>query len=130
MKVIGWMKSRQNIIFAIIFTVLFMCVILVVQDIKSSAKQLRLHQELQMKEEQLGALIEYSDFMSEANRSLREENMKQAQKLQEAVIILNNQSAVIQKLVEYLKSINEWPPKTDPPKPIDPGKLARNRSEA
>ena len=49
---------------------------------------------------------------------------------EQAVETINQQTAILQKLVDYLKKIGHWPPKINPPKPVDPGSLARGRSEA
>ena len=76
---------------------------------------------------------DFIDFQGEMNHSIRKLNANQKDTLQrasEAIYELNNeityQRAFIQKLVEYLKSIKEWPPKNiappERPKPTDPDK--------
>ena len=76
---------------------------------------------------------DFIDFQGEMNHSLRKLNADQKDTLQrasEAIYELNNeityQRVFIQKLVEYLKSIKEWPPKNmvppERPKPTDPDK--------
>jgi hypothetical protein len=76
---------------------------------------------------------DFIDFQTEINHSLRKLNADQQNTLQragEAIYELTNeltyQKAFIQKLVEYLKSIKEWPPKNmvppERPKPTDPDK--------
>lgn len=76
---------------------------------------------------------DFIDFQGEINNGLRELNTKQQNTLQRAgdvIYELSNeltyQKAFIQKLVEYLKSIKEWPPKNmappERPKPTDPDK--------
>ena len=76
---------------------------------------------------------DFIDFQGEMNHSLRKLNTEQQNTLQragEAIYELTNeltyQKAFIQKLVEYLKSIKEWPPKNmappERPKPTDPDK--------
>lgn len=130
MKVIGWIKSKQDIIFAVVVTILFMCVILVVQDIKNTAKELKSIRETGTLIEILRETEEYADFMGEVNSSLRKQNEKLSLGIDEAGSMLYQQQALIERLIEYLKSINEWPPKISPPKPINPKDLAKNRSEA
>jgi hypothetical protein len=44
--------------------------------------------------------------------------------------MFNQQSLTLKALIDYLKEIKEWPPKIDPPKPVDPDTLAKGRSEA
>ena len=76
---------------------------------------------------------DFIDFQGEMNHSLRKLNTEQQNTLQragEAIYELTNeltyQKAFIQKLVENLKSIKEWPPKNmappERPKPTDPDK--------
>ena len=54
----------------------------------------------------------------------------QRDQIEQAVETINGQTMILQKLVDYLKKIGHWPPKIDPPKPVDPDSLARGRSEA
>jgi len=76
---------------------------------------------------------DFINFQGEANHSLRKLNANQKDTLQrasEVIYELTNEltyrQAFIQKLVEYLKSIKEWPPKNmappERPKPTDPDK--------
>jgi len=76
---------------------------------------------------------DFIDFQGEINHSLRKLNTKQENTLQRAGEAIQSlsaelefQKAMVQKLIEYLKSIKEWPPKIAPPQrpePIDPDKL-------
>ena len=76
---------------------------------------------------------DFIDFQSEINHNLRKINAKQDDTLQRASEALQGlsaelefQKAMVQKLIEYLKSIKEWPPKIAPPQrpaPIDPDKI-------
>jgi hypothetical protein len=75
---------------------------------------------------------DFIDLQSEMNYSLRKSNSNQQDALQQASegiyelsVELTYQKAMVQKLVEYLKSMKEWPPKIAPParpQPIDPDK--------
>jgi len=76
---------------------------------------------------------DFIDFQGEINHSLRKINTKQENTLQRAGEAIQSlsaelefQKAMVQKLIEYLKSIKEWPPKIAPPQrpaPIDPDKI-------
>jgi len=75
---------------------------------------------------------DFIDFQGKINHSLRKVNLDQEAALENAresisgiIYELDYQKAIVQKLVEYLKSIKEWPPKIAPParpQPIDPDK--------
>ena len=73
---------------------------------------------------------ELSDFLQDVNGKVREENVRYSLSLQEASRVIMEQSRIIERLVEYLKSIDDWPPKISPPKPVNPSTLANNRSDA
>lgn len=130
MKVIGWMKSKRNAVFAVIVAVLFMSVLLVVQDIKNSEREFELNQKNEQLGKELKEVEEFSDFLQDVNGKVREENVRYSLSLQEASRVIMEQSRIIERLVEYLKSIDDWPPKISPPKPVNPSTLANNRSDA
>ena len=75
---------------------------------------------------------DFIDFHGDINHNLRKINSEQELALENAreainsiVLELNYQKTMVQKLVEYLKSIEEWPPKIAPParpQPINPDK--------
>jgi len=76
---------------------------------------------------------DFIDFQTEINHGLRKLNARHEDTMERASeairslsVELEFQKAMVQKLVEYLKSIKEWPPKIDPPQrpePIDPDKI-------
>jgi len=76
---------------------------------------------------------DFIDFQGEINHNLRKINGKHedtigraGDAIQGLSVELEFQKAMVQKLVEYLKSIKEWPPKISPPQrpePVDPDKI-------
>ena len=50
---------------------------------------------------------------------LLKDSTSRQQNMEEATRIINEQTLILQKLVDYLKSIGHWPPKINPPKPTD-----------
>ena len=61
-----------------------------------------------------------NEFSKEKNSFIdaqREMLFNQGSKLDEADTIIRQQSFTIEKLIQYLKSINQWPPKIQPEDP-------------
>jgi hypothetical protein len=98
-----------------------------VQEIKHTSEILKAHTQTLIVTEGYEKELAYSkekdkfiDFQSEILHKQREQLQKSSHTLEE-------QETIIRQLIQYLKSIKHWPPKIEP---IDPGTLARNRSEA
>jgi hypothetical protein len=96
--------------------------VLLVQDIKHSSKEVdHLMDKIELVKEnnELTATVVdqfgmISDLLATANRQRELE--------EQAVETINQQTAILQKLVDYLKKIGHWPPKIDSPAPTDPDK--------
>tara|TARA_Y100000588_G_scaffold24072_1_gene24093 strand:- start:8335 stop:8784 length:450 start_codon:yes stop_codon:yes gene_type:complete len=145
---IGWIKQKVSVIanwavkkrepiFVGIIIATLMGSLLLVQDIKNTSREVEHYREklelaniAEAQSQRLKEIAEFSDFLFKVNQDLRQRVNAQQSALEEASIIINNQRAMLEKLIEYMKRIGEWPPKIDPPKPIDPDSIAGTRSEA
>ena len=134
---IGWATKKWEAIFVGVIIAILMSSLLLVQDISRTSQgvkhfneKLQLTRVIDAQSAQLKQVTEFADFLSEINQSLRREASKNQSTLEEAALIINNQRVILESLVEYLKKIGEWPPKIDPPRPIDPDTTAGTRSEA
>ena len=98
----------------------------IVQEIKHTAKLLKIHSEkavlLQETQEAHEFAIEGLNIIVE-QRKIIDTYQTHSQLYKDA---MDTQAAIIAKLVEYLKSINRWPPKLDQKEPPS----RPNRSDA
>jgi hypothetical protein len=119
----GLIKHRNVVYTALIALILSMS-FFIVQEIKHTAELLKIHGEkavlLQETQEAHEFAIEGINVIME-QRKIIDAYQINSQLSKDAI---NAQSAIIAKLVEYLKSIGHWPPKLDPknPKPPDRNK--------
>ena len=71
---------------------------------------------------------EYIDFQQLVISNYRNRTELQDIHLEQHRDMLNRQALMLKSLIDYLKQIKEWPPKIDPPKPINPDTLANKRN--
>jgi hypothetical protein len=110
---------------------MLMMIIIFVKDIKNTSNEVkRLNEMGQLLEvnkklvEDYKAAGEFIEFQSLVMDNLRDKSGLQEQHLMQLADMLNEQTLMLKTLIDYLKKIGEWPPKIDPPKPVDPGSLA------
>ena len=104
----GLAKNYISVILILTFLTL-----LLVQDVRHTSSKLEL---IKHNNNLTESLIEYghlTEALTKVNDALKE-------KLSEAVEAIEEQNALIQDLVDYLKKIGHWPPKAPRPTPKDP----------
>ena len=129
-KLWPWISRNATSICAVWVAALIMGTALLVQDMRHTSKE-------------IGYLMDKIELVKENNElaqtsieqfgmidGLLKTSSAQRDQMEQAVETINQQTAILQRLVNYLKSIGHWPPKIDPPKPVDPDSLAKGRSEA
>jgi uncharacterized protein YoxC len=121
-KLLAWVNKNAKSIYTGCFVALIMTMIIIIQDTKHVSKEIdHFSREIKLIEEN-NELSRDSIDQFEMIQDLLSTRNSQNGHLDQATTIINEQVALIQRLIEYLKSINHWPPKIDPPKPIDPDK--------
>jgi len=136
-KIWAWGVRNSNSIYTGCVVTLVMMSIMFFKDIQNTNKDIKrlgeMKQLLESHEKLIAdhkAAVEFIDFQSLVLDNLKNKNEIQGVHLSHAVDMLSKQSLMLKSLIDYLKSIKEWPPKIDPPKPPNPDSLAKERSEA
>ena len=126
----AWVKGNTTTICTAWIVALVMGTVLLVQDMKHASKEIdHLMDKIELTKENNELTATVVDQFGMINDLLVTAN-RQRELEEQAVETINQQTAILQKLVDYLKKVGHWPPKINPPKPVDPGSLARGRSEA
>tara|TARA_Y100000310_G_scaffold337118_1_gene423345 strand:- start:709 stop:1086 length:378 start_codon:yes stop_codon:yes gene_type:complete len=121
-KLLAWGNRNAKSIYTGCFVALIMTAIMIIQDMKHISKEVdHFSKEIKLIEENNELSRDSIDQFGMIQDLLKTQN-SQNEHLEQATTIINEQVVLIQRLIEYLKSINHWPPKIDPPKPIDPDK--------
>ena len=129
-KLWAWVNRNATTICTAWVVALVMGTILLVQDMKYASRDIdHLMDKIELAKENNELTATVVDQFEMINDLLETAN-RQRDLEEQAVETINQQTAILQKLVDYLKKIGHWPPKINPPKPVDPGSLARGRSEA
>jgi len=133
MKVLSWLKEKTSSLFAWgdrnsasiytgCFVALIMMSIMFVKDIKHTTKEVgHMVDKIELTREN-NELAQASIEQFRIINDLLETSSLQRDQTEQAVETINQQTAILQKLVDYLKKIGHWPPKIAPPKPTDPDK--------
>lgn len=126
-KVWDFLNKNSTSIYVLAFCVIISTLIMFVQEIKHTSEMLKTHaQTLVITGElkrQMNLSKEKDEFMNFQSEILH----KQRERLEKTDYALGEQETIIRQLIQYLKSIKHWPPKIEP---VDPGSIARARSEA
>jgi len=121
-KLWAWVNRNATTICTAWVVALVMGTILLVQDMKHASKEIdHLMDKIELAKENNELTATVVDQFEMINDLLETAN-RQRDLEEQAVETINQQTAILQKLVDYLKKIGHWPPKIDPPKPIDPDK--------
>ena len=121
-KVRGWADKNSASIFTGWIVALIMAAIMITKDMKHASKEIdHLANEIELTKEN-NELAKTTVMQFEMINELLKTSTNQRQGLESATEALNEQSMLIQRLVDYLKRIGHWPPKINPPKPADPDK--------
>jgi len=129
-KLWGWVSENATSIGAVWIVALVMGVIMTVQNMKHASKEVdHLMDKIELTKENTELALSSIEQFGMINDLLKTTST-QRDHLEQATETINEQTAILQRLVDYLRKIGHWPPKINPPKPVDPGSLARGRSEA
>jgi hypothetical protein len=121
-RVLAWANRNIASIFTGWIVALIMAAIMIVKDMGHASSEIdHLTDKMTLAKEN-NELTQTTIMQFEMINDLLKTSASQRQGLDGAVGALNEQSALIQRLVDYLKSIGHWPPKIAPPKPTDPDK--------
>ena len=126
----AWVNENATSICAVWIVALAMGVIIIVQDMRHASREVdHLMDKIELTKENNDLAQTSIEQFGIINNLIKTSNTQRDQ-LEQASEAINEQTAILQALVDYLKKIGHWPPKIDPPKPVDPDSLARGRSEA
>ena len=118
----AWINRNATTICTAWVVALVMGTILLVQDMKYASRDIdHLMDKIELAKENNELTATVVDQFEMINDLLETSN-RQRDLEEQAVETINQQTAILQKLVDYLKKIGHWPPKIDSPKPIDPDK--------
>ena len=121
-KLWAWVNRNATTICTAWVVALGMSTLLLVQDMKYSSKEIdHLMDKIELTKENTELAVTVVDQFNMINDLLATAN-RQHELEEQAVETINQQTAILQKLVDYLKKIGHWPPKIESPKPIDPDK--------
>ena len=121
-KVLNWASRNSTSIFTGWIVALIMATIMVVKDVKYTTKEINhLADKIKLTEEN-NELAESSIMQFELINDLLKTSANQQRNMGEATRIIDEQTVILQRLVDYLKSLGHWPPKINPPKQTDPDK--------
>ena len=121
-KVLNWTSRNSTSIFTGWIVALVMATIMIVKDVKHTSREIdHLADKIKLTEEN-NELAEATVMQFELINDLLKTSANTQKNMEEATQIINEQTMILQKLVDYLKSIGHWPPKINPPKPTDPDK--------
>ena len=118
----AWVNRNATTICTAWVVALVMGTVLLVQDMKYASKEIdHLMDKIELTKENNELPATVVDQFGMINDLL--ETSSQLNNLHErAAETINEQTTILQKLVDYLKKIGHWPPKIAPPKPTDPDK--------
>jgi len=126
----GWTNKNATSICAVWVVAIVMSIIMIIQNVKYESKEIdHLMDKIELIKEN-NELAQNSIEQFGMINDLLKTSSHQYDQLEQATETINEQTMILQKLVNYLKKIGHWPPKIDPPKPVDPDTLAKGRSEA
>ena len=129
-KLWAWVSENATSICAVWVVALVMGVIMTVQNMKHTSKEIdHLMDKIELTREN-NELAQTTIEQFGMIDGLMKTATTQRDQLEQATEMINEQTTILQRLVDYLKKIGHWPPKINPPKPVDPDSLARGRSEA
>ena len=118
----AWVNRNVTTICTAWIVALVMGTVLLVQDMKYASKEIdHLMDKIELTKENAELTATVVDQFGMINDLLVTAN-RQRELEEQAVETINQQTAILQKLVDYLKKIGHWPPKIAPPKPTDPDK--------
>ena len=118
----AWVNRNVTTICTAWIVALVMGTVLLVQDMKYASKEIdHLMDKIELTKENNELTATVVDQFGMINDLLVTAN-RQRELEEQAVETINQQTAILQKLVDYLKKIGHWPPKIAPPKPTDPDK--------
>ena len=118
----AWVNRNATTICTAWIVALVMGTVLLVQDMKYTSGEIdHLMDKIELAKENNELTATVVDQFEMINDLVKTVN-RQRDLEEQAVETINQQTAILQKLVDYLKKIGHWPPKIDPPKPIDPDK--------
>jgi len=129
-KLWDWVYKNATSICMVWVVVLIMGAVIIVQNIKYENREIdHLLDKIELTKEN-SELAQSSIEQFGMINDLLKTSSQQHDQLEQAVETINEQTMILQRLVDYLRKIGHWPPKMDPPKPVDPDTLAKGRSEA
>lgn len=118
----NWASRNATSIFTGWIVALIMAAIMIAKDMKHADREIdHLADKIVLTKEN-NELAETAVMQFEMINGLLKASTGRQQNMEEATRIINEQTLILQKLVDYLKSIGHWPPKITPPKPSDPDK--------
>jgi len=126
-KIWNFLDKNSTSIYVFTFCIIISALLIFVQEIKHTSEMLKTHTQGLVITGELERQIKLSEEKDEFIDFQSEILLKRREQLEKASGTLNQQELIIRQLIDYLKSIKHWPPRIEP---VDPGTLARNRSEA
>jgi hypothetical protein len=109
-KIKLWTVKNKNCCYVgTALTLIFMS-LLAIQDIRHSIAQVKLANESIEILQDANAVMSINEIQSAIIKNQKYINDQQKSNINEAVRLLNEQGALIKKLIDYLKDIDEWPP--------------------
>jgi len=129
-KLWDWTHRNATSICMVWVVALIMGAIIIIQNIKYGNREINhLLDKIELTKEN-NDLAQSSIEQFGMINDLLNTSSRQHDQLEQAVETINEQTMILQRLVDYLRKIGHWPPKIDPPRPVDPDTLAKGRSEA
>ena len=117
-----WANKNASSIYTGCFVALVMMTIMFVKDIKHTSKEVdHLMDKIELTREN-NELTQSSIEQFQMINDLLETSSQLNNLHERAAETINEQTTILQKLVDYLKKIGHWPPKINPPKPTNPDK--------
>lgn len=129
-KLWAWVNRNAVTVCTGWIVALIMSTVMLVQDMKHAGKEVdHLIDKIELTREN-SELAQSSIEQFNMINNLLKTTSTQRDHLEQAVERINEQTVILQSLVDYLKKIGHWPPKISPPKPVNPDSLAKGRNEA
>jgi len=121
-KLWAWVGENTTSVCAVWIVALVMGVIMTVQNMKYTSKEVdHLMDKIELTKEN-NELAQTAIEQFGMIDNLIKTSSVQRDQMERAVETINEQTIILQRLVDYLKKIGHWPPKIAPPKPTDPDK--------
>ena len=121
-KFFAWVNRNTTSICTGWIVALIMGAIMLVQDMGHASKEIdHLIDKIELTKEN-NELAQASISQFEMINNLLKTGSRQRDQVEQSVETINQQTAILQKLVDYLKKIGHWPPKIDPPETVNPDK--------